>query len=172
MAKWLRALTVLQRSWVQFSATMQWLITIYNEIWCPLLACKHTYRQNAVWVINKSRKGRGGRVKRESCCRVPIATIRYGEERCHCINQFSCGLFSCDPNVEMQQVSTPSSTWNLEAPFVLSNRISSFACTVLTPGLHQQCLSKVICRLFGGNITAQNRQGLDCFPESMQLAVG
>jgi hypothetical protein len=27
--------------------------TIYNEIWFPLLACRHTCRQNIVYIINK-----------------------------------------------------------------------------------------------------------------------
>jgi hypothetical protein len=26
---------------------------LYSEIWCPLLACRHTCRQNIVYIINK-----------------------------------------------------------------------------------------------------------------------
>jgi hypothetical protein len=37
-----------QRSCVQFPATTWWLTTIYNGIWCPLLACGYICRQNTV----------------------------------------------------------------------------------------------------------------------------
>ena len=36
------------------SNSIWWLTTICNEIWCPLLAHRHTCRQNAVYIINKS----------------------------------------------------------------------------------------------------------------------
>jgi hypothetical protein len=59
MAQWLRALTALsQSSWIQSPETTLWLITIYNEIWCPLLVCRHTCRQNTVYIINTSKKKR------------------------------------------------------------------------------------------------------------------
>ena len=34
--------------WVQFPATTWWLETIFDEIWCSLLACRHICRQNTV----------------------------------------------------------------------------------------------------------------------------
>ena len=38
---------------VQFPATIWCLTTIYNEVWCPLLTCRHTHRQNIVYIVNK-----------------------------------------------------------------------------------------------------------------------
>ena len=37
----------------QFPATTQWLTTTYNNIWCPLPACMHTYWNSIVYIIGK-----------------------------------------------------------------------------------------------------------------------
>jgi hypothetical protein len=52
MAQRLRALTALQRSWIQIPATTWWLTTICNEIWCPLLGCLKTATVH-LHIINK-----------------------------------------------------------------------------------------------------------------------
>jgi hypothetical protein len=37
-------------------------MTIYNEIWCPLLACRRKCRQNVVYIINLLEKLSDGNV--------------------------------------------------------------------------------------------------------------
>ncbi|CAO2608103.1 hypothetical protein LEMLEM_LOCUS13659 [Lemmus lemmus] len=48
IAQRLRALAALPDVLIQFPATTWWLTTICNEIWCPLLASKHTDRQHCI----------------------------------------------------------------------------------------------------------------------------
>lgn len=56
MTPWLRALLFCLSS---VSSNPGWLITTCSEIWCPLLDCRHTCRQNVVNIISKSGRGQG-----------------------------------------------------------------------------------------------------------------
>lgn len=38
------------------AATTWWLTTICDEIYCPILACRHTCSQNTIYIINKSKR--------------------------------------------------------------------------------------------------------------------
>jgi hypothetical protein len=54
MSQRLRALAALPE--VLSSIPSNHMVAPYNEIWCPLLACRHTCRQNALYIVNKSLK--------------------------------------------------------------------------------------------------------------------
>ena len=53
MAQRLRTLPALPKVLSSIPSNHMVLTTICNEVWCPLLACRHTHRQNIVYIINK-----------------------------------------------------------------------------------------------------------------------
>jgi hypothetical protein len=54
MAQRLRALAALPEVLSSNPTTAWWLTTIFNEIWCPLLAFSHICKETAVYVIKTS----------------------------------------------------------------------------------------------------------------------
>lgn len=58
MAQQLRVLAAIPEALSSIPST-RWLETIYNEIWCPLLAFRNTWRQNVVYIINLKKKKKG-----------------------------------------------------------------------------------------------------------------
>ncbi|EGV97889.1 hypothetical protein I79_004771 [Cricetulus griseus] len=53
MAQMLRALAALLEVLSSIPSNYMVAHTICNEIWCPLLACRQTCRQNTMYITNK-----------------------------------------------------------------------------------------------------------------------
>jgi hypothetical protein len=61
-------LAALPEALSSFPAPTWWLTAICNEVWCPLPTCRHTCKQNTVYIINIKKKKKE---RKEPCLIIP-----------------------------------------------------------------------------------------------------